>query len=132
MYDSYFDAYICPEKHHLYWKTTTREGYRQYFSNPRDCADCPRRKECFGEKATRRMVSRHVWQDALDEVIAFTNTPIGKKLYTWRKETIEISFAEAKKNHGLRFARMLGISNMREQCFLTAAIQDVYKRQAPT
>lgn len=125
MYDSYFDAYICPEKHHLYWKTTTRDGYRQYFSNRKDCADCPRRKECFGEKATRRMVSRHVWQDALDEVIAFTKTSIGKKLYTWRKETIEISFAEAKENHGLRFARMLGIFNMREQCFLTAAIQNM-------
>ena len=28
-------------------------------------------------------------------------------------------------NHGLRFARMLGIRNMREQCFLTAAIQNI-------
>ncbi|MBQ7886710.1 MAG: transposase, partial [Clostridia bacterium] len=35
------------------------------------------------------------------------------------------SFAEAKENHGLRFARMLGIQNMREQCFLTAAVQNM-------
>ncbi|MBQ7887456.1 MAG: transposase, partial [Clostridia bacterium] len=33
--------------------------------------------------------------------------------------------AEAKENHGLRFARMLGIQNMREQCFLTAAVQNM-------
>ncbi|MBQ9855061.1 MAG: transposase, partial [Clostridia bacterium] len=52
-------------------------------------------------------------------------TPIGKRLYAWRKETIERSFAEAKVNHGLRFARMLGIQNMREQCFLTAAVQNI-------
>ena len=38
---------------------------------------------------------------------------------------IERSFAEAKENHGLRFARMLGIKNMREQCFLTAAAQNI-------
>ena len=57
--------------------------------------------------------------------MAFTNTPKGKRLYAWRKETIERSFAEAKENHGLRFARMLGIQNMREQCFLTAAVQNM-------
>jgi len=70
-------------------------------------------------------VTRHVWQDALDDVDAFTQTPAGRKLYAWRKQSIELSFAEAKENHGLRFARMLGIQNMREQCFLTAAVQNL-------
>ena len=73
----------------------------------------------------RRMVDRHVWQDALDRVMCFTKTPRGARIYAWRKETIERSFAEAKENHGLRFARMLGIQNMREQCFLTAAVQNM-------
>ena len=35
------------------------------------------------------------------------------------------SIQEAKVNHGLRYARMLGIQNMREQCFLTAAVQNI-------
>ena len=71
------------------------------------------------------MVERHVWQDALDDVIAFTKSEIGRRIYNWRKETIERSFAEAKVNHGLRYARMLGIQNMREQSFLTAAVQNI-------
>ena len=124
-YDAYFDVYLCPEKQPLYWRTTTREGYRQYFSNAKQCAQCPRRKECFSAKATRRMVTRHVWQDALDECTWFTKTSIGKRIYQWRKETIERSFAEAKQNHGLRFARMLGLQNMYEQSFLTAAVQNM-------
>ena len=124
-YDPYFDTYLCPEGKHLYWKTTTREGYRQYISDRRDCAGCPRRAACFGEKAARRMVTKHVWQDALDEVTAFTKTPQGQRLYSWRNETIERSFAEAKENHGLRYARMLGRDNMREQSFLTAAVQNM-------
>ena len=74
---------------------------------------------------TRRMVERHVWQDALDDVIAFTKSEQGRRIYSWRKETIERSFAEAKVNHGLRYARMLGIRNMREQSFLTAAVQNI-------
>ena len=124
-FDWEYDFYICPEKHLLDWKTTTRQGYRQYFCDSKTCTACGRRKECFGESMKRRMVDRHVWQDALDRVMQFTNTPQGKRIYAWRKETIERSFAEAKENHGLRFARMLGIQNMREQCFLTAAVQNM-------
>ena len=79
----------------------------------------------MGERAKRRMVTRHVWQDALEDIIAFTKTARGKRLYAWRKETIERSFAEAKENHGLRYARMLGRKNMYEQSFLTAAVQNM-------
>ena len=124
-YNYEFDVYTCPEKQILYWKTTTRQGYRQYFSDSRICQHCPRRSECFGASSSRRMVERHVWQDELDDITAFTKTPNGRRLYNWRKETIERSFAEAKENHGLRYARMLGIKNMREQCFLTAAVQNI-------
>ena len=52
-------------------------------------------------------MTRHVWQDALEEVSWFTKTSIGRRIYSWKKQTIERSFAEAKENHGLRFARML-------------------------
>ena len=124
-YEPYFDAYICPEGNHLYWKTTNRTGYREYWSNSKDCANCPRKSECMSEKSKRRLVTRHVWQDALEEVTWFTKTTNGRRIYSWRKQTIERSFAEAKENHGLRFARMLGIKNMREQCFLTAAAQNI-------
>ena len=124
-YNYEYDFYTCPEQQRLYWKTTTREGYRQYFCDAKTCAQCSRRTECFGKSMSRRMVERHVWQDALDEVMLFTKTSQGKSIYNRRKETIERSFAEAKVNHGLRFARMLGIQNMREQCFLTATVQNI-------
>ena len=124
-YDFEHDVYICPEKQYLYWRTTTREGYRQYFSDSKLCRNCPRRQECFSARASRRIVERHVWQDSLDDIILFTKTHNGKWIYNWRKQTIERSFAEAKENHGLRYARMLGIQNMREQCLLTAAVQNM-------
>ncbi len=124
-YDPERNAYICPEKHLLTHRTTNREGYRQYCSDPKICASCPRREKCFAEKATRRQVQRHLWQDALEQINAFTKSKRGQRLYQWRKETIERSFAEAKENHGFRTARMLGRANMREQSFLTAAVQNM-------
>ncbi len=75
-YDFDFDTYICPEQHHLYWKTTTRQGYRKYFCDSKTCKECPGRTECFGKSMTRRMVERHVWQDYLDAADVFTKTPI--------------------------------------------------------
>ena len=61
-YDFDFDVYICPEHKPLYWKTTNRLGYREYY-----------------------------------------------------------------RNHGLRNARMVGLANMCEQCFLTCAVQNMTK-----
>ena len=89
------------------------------------CKACPRRTACFGASMARRSVERHVWQDALDEVTALTKSEKGRRIYGWRKETIERSFAKAKENRGLRHARMLGIRNMREQSLLTAAVQNI-------
>lgn len=124
-YDPLQNAYICPQKQLLTWKTTNREGYREYWSDSKVCKNCQRRTECFSLNTTRRLVTRHVWQDALEQADAFTKTIAGKSIYKWRKETIERSFAEAKELHGLRFARMLGIRNMYEQSFLTAAVQNM-------
>ena len=80
-YDSYFDVYLCPKHQPLYWKTTTRQGDRQYFSDPKTSAVCPQRDDCFGKSAARRMVERHARQDAPDEAAYFTKTPISKQLY---------------------------------------------------
>ena len=124
-YDPVKNVYLCPQGHELTWRTTNREGYREYWSEPKTCRDCPRRAKCFSAKSSRRQVTRHVWQDALEQADAFGKTSSGKRIYAWRKETIERSFAEAKELHGLRYARMLGIRNMYEQSFLTAAAQNM-------
>ena len=124
-YDPIQNVSLCPQGHELTWRTTNREGYREYWSESRTCRDCPRRAKCFPAKSSRRQVTRHVWQDALEQADAFTKTSSGKRIYAWRKETIERSFAEAKELHGLRHARMLGIRNMYEQSFLSAAVQNM-------
>ena len=124
-YDPIKNVYLCPQGHELTWRTTNREGYREYWSESKTCRDCPKRAKCFSAKSSRRQVTRHVWQDALEQADAFGKTSSGKRIYAWRKETIERSFAEAKELHGLRYARMLGIRNMYEQSFLTAAVQNM-------
>ena len=127
IYDSIENCYICPLKYKLKWRTTNRQGYREYWSDQDCCRSCPRRQQCFSEKASRRLVTRHVWQELLDMVDTYTKTPAGHQLYSWRKETIERSFADSKQLHGLRYARGRGLASMREQSFLTAAAQNIKK-----
>jgi hypothetical protein len=40
---------------------------------------------------------------------------------------VERSFADAKQLHGHRYARMRGLMNVREQCLLAAASQNIKK-----
>jgi hypothetical protein len=74
-----------------------------------------------------KVVTRHVWQAARDRVDSHRLEPRGKKIYKRRKETVERSFADAKQLHGHRYARMRGLSNVREQCLLAATAQNINK-----
>ncbi len=41
VYDEYFDSYICPNDQLLTYRTTNRDGYREYKSCGETCASCP-------------------------------------------------------------------------------------------
>lgn len=122
-----WDVYICPERCYLTYKTTNREGYREYGATKDKCASCPRREECLTEKQKQKTIQRHVWENYKDMMYEFTRTDEGKKIYARRKETIERSFADSKELHGLRYCHMRGREKVSEQCLLTAAVQNMKK-----
>jgi transposase len=122
-----WDAYICPERCYLTYRTTTSVGYRDYAAKVERCSCCPRQAECLTEKQKYKVLRRHVWEDYRDEMYTFTKTDLGKQIYSRRKETIERSFADSKELHGLRYCRMRGLTRASEQCLLTAAVQNMKK-----
>lgn len=122
-----WDVYMCEDLRPLTYRTTTREGYKEYVSNPKDCKECMHKEKCLTGKNDRRTIRRHVWEEFKDDVIKFTKTDKGKIIYKRRKETVERSFADSKELHGLRYCRMRGIEKVSEQCLLTAAVQNIKK-----
>lgn len=122
-----WDVYVCEEKQFLTYKTTTREGYKEYCCNENTCNVCPKRHLCLSDKAKFRTIRRHVWEEYKELNVNFMKTNKGKSIYKRRKETIERSFADSKNWHGLRYSRMRGIKNVSEQCLLTAAVQNMKK-----
>src|SRR5690606_35294357 len=104
-----------------------RLGYREYKSNPAHCKDCPLLSQCTRSANHVKVLTRHVWQDSKDRTDSYRLTPWGKALYKRRQETVERSFADAKQLHGHRYARLRGLSKVREQCLLAAAAQNMKK-----
>ena len=96
-YLSEWDAYICPERCYLCYRTTTAVGYKEYAAREDRCSNCPRREECLTEKQKFKVLRRHVWEDYRDEMYEFTHTEAGKRIYARRKETVERSFADSKE-----------------------------------
>ncbi|MBZ9607215.1 IS1182 family transposase [Clostridium estertheticum] len=121
------DIYVCPDLRALHYKTTTREGYKEYVGNAKYCDICPNRAQCFSAKSKFKTIRRHVWETYKEDVVKFTRTDKGRNIYRRRKETIERSFADSKQLHGLRYCHMRGLENVQEQCLLTAAVQNMKK-----
>ena len=126
-YDAEKNTYTCPQGETLIYKTTNREGYRQYHSNPEVCTNCPVRERCTKSANYTKVITRHVWEASKERVNANRLSEKGKAIYARRKETVERSFADAKQLHGYRYARFRGITKVQAQCLMAAAAQNMKK-----
>jgi Transposase and inactivated derivatives len=127
VYDEYNDCYICPSNHTLTYKTTNREGYREYKSCGTFCADCSYLNECTQSRDHVKVVTRHVWEDYMETCEDIRHTLGMKELYSHRKETIERIFGTAKENHGFRYTQMYGKARMKMKVALTFACMNLKK-----
>lgn len=127
VYDRERDVYRCPNGQLLPYRTTNRQGYREYASTPNQCTGCSMKGPCTRSANGVKVVIRHVWEDHKEGVDAHRLTPTGKRLYKRRKETVERSFADAKELHGHRYARFRGVAKVRAQALLVGACQNMKK-----
>ena len=127
VYDEYYDCYICPNNQILRYSTTNREGYREYKSNPEICQNCPCREQCTKAMSCQKTVTRHVWENYMEQLEDFRHTPWVKDLYDKRKQKIERVFADAKVKHGLRYTQLRGLAKVTMQVTLTFACMNLKK-----
>ncbi len=73
----------------------------EYKSNPKECVNCPLLNQCTKSKNHKRVITRHVWGNLMNEVEHLRLTDLNKSIYKKRKQTIERIFADAKEKHGM-------------------------------
>ena len=127
VYDEYYDCIICPNNKLLTYTTTNRDGYREYKSNPWDCEKCPMRGQCTGSKNMQKVVTRHIWEDYIEQVEDYRYTPEIKAIYELRKETIERVFGDAKEKHGMRYTNYRGLAKVTAEAALRFACMNLKK-----
>ncbi len=127
VYDEYYDCVICPEYQILKYSTTNRDGYREYKSDPKVCANCPTRELCTRSKDCVKTVQRHIWKDYEELADDARYTPKYQKLYARRKETIERVFADAKEKHAMRYTQYRGLAQVTKWVRLKFAAMNLKK-----
>ena len=126
-YDEYYDCYICPNNQVLKYSTTNRDGYREYKSCGGQCAGCPYLSQCTESKNHVKTVTRHIWEDYMEQCEDIRHTSGMSDLYKLRQETIERIFGTAKENHGFRYTQMFGKARMEMKAGLTFACMNLKK-----
>ncbi len=127
VYDEFYDCILCPEHQVLSYSTTNREGYREYKSDPRICANCPTRELCTHSANCTKTVTRHIWKPYEEMAENIRYTPKYQELYKARKETIERVFADAKEQHGMRYTRYTGLAQVTNWVKLKFAAMNLKK-----
>ena len=121
-YDEVKDEFICPGGQRLSFIAEDKErgGKRRYRCWLVICKDCHLRDKCTKSPFRRLTVSADY--GALARLRADSQTDSFRQLYRLRAPAIEGVFGEAKKWHSLGRAWRRGISKMRVQCLLIAAV----------
>jgi len=127
IYDEHYNCYLCPQGQILKYATTTKEGYRQYKSNPLICAKCPSLSQCTESKHHQKLIQRHIWESYVEEAEHLRHSYDIKQIYAKRKETIERVFADAKEKHGMRWTTLRGLKKLSMQAMLTFAAMNLKK-----
>jgi hypothetical protein len=127
-YDETDDMFICPAGKELkYLSTEKKRGRRIYRAQRSACRECPLKSQCT--RSNRRAVKVSAYHGGLVKLRADSKTDSFRQLYRRRAPVIEGVFGEAKQWHGLRRAWRRGLSKMRVQCLLIAAVIN-FKRLA--
>ena len=111
----------------IQYTTTNRDGYREYKSNKCDCKNCPHIKQCTQSKQHIKIVTRHVWEDYIEQVEDIRHTVGIKDIYKLRSETIERVFADAKEKHGMRYTQYRGLAKVKMELNLLFACMNLKK-----
>ena len=100
IYDYDKEIYICPNNVALIYKTTTREGYKEYKCFEEICMCCPHKDKCLGEKAKYKIIRRYVWENHKDDNKNFLKIEKEKVFTIEEKEMVELKL-QIQNLHGL-------------------------------
>jgi transposase len=126
-------TYRCPAGKELKYvgrETRQRAGdentvYLSYQSSRHDCLACSLSRSCVKNPSNGRRVRRNEHEELIEAHQQRMQTPEAKQLYRYRKQTVELAFADSKQHRGLRRISGYGLTKARLQTGLTVLIHNL-------
>lgn len=123
LYDEENDAFICPRNVRLSLRCLQRlenNVCREYSCTPKDCRECPKRKQCLSPSQKSRRIKVNIFEDAVKRNHAADGTPQHKAILDLRQIWCEGTFAAQKARHNLRRLFRRGLEAAEDHCLLSA------------
>ncbi len=114
-YDKERDIYVCPENHVLTYRTT-QDNYQKYYhiEDKQNCLSCAHFGECTKSKDGRR-VTRLVDEEWKEHFEKEYEKPESRKIYSKRKEKVELPFGHFKRNLGISSFLLRGMKGAKAE-----------------
>ena len=111
IYDEERDVMVCPAGKYLtFRKTVIRSNGRLYLEYMKTgCKGCEHCELCCKSEPTRRKVCLSLEHKYRDDMTRRMSLPENKKVFSKRKETIEPTFGDFKRNRNLRMFNLKGL-----------------------
>ena len=119
------DFFTCPAGIVLSYRTTNRNGYREYRADKKSCKDCPFKNQCT--KSSNKTLTRHIHQKHIDLVESKRLSTFNKEIYKMRKETIERVFGDTKYKQSLGITTLRGLEKNQNRVLLLFACHNMKK-----
>ena len=127
VYDEYYDCVICPEYQLLTYRTTNRDGYRKYKSDPKICASCPTRHLCTRSRDCVKTVQRHIWRDYEELADDVRYTPKYRSCTSGGKRPLNGSLPTPRKNTPCVYTQYRGLAQVTNWVKLKFAAMNLKK-----
>jgi hypothetical protein len=131
-------AYVCPQGHLLnrigHQKRPQSDGevhvFYHYRCSPKHCSECPLKKSCTTNPNRGRSVKRSEHELLVEAHRQRMATDEAKEIYKYRKQTVELGFADMKQHRLLRRFPRRGLSHARTHLGLLTLVHNllVYNR----
>ena len=73
------------------------------------------------------MVTKHIWENYIEQAEDYRHSPPGKESYRMRSQTIERVFADAKEKYAMRYTLFRGLTKVSNWVKLKFAAMNLKK-----
>lgn len=79
------------------YSTTNRDGYREYKSCGNVCENCSYLSQCTESKNHVKLITRHIWENYMEQCEDVRHSLGMKKLYEQRKKPLNESLEQQRR-----------------------------------